>query len=201
MIQPKILSLLLLSHLTLFAQNNALLQTNTTPTLQQTQADHNRANRPQTAPRTHQNTQKKPHTTHPKEQKKPHTLKHQTNQTNQNKRLHPYPHHTPPKHHYAPIRPQHLHPSSRPISYHTPRKHAQSYRHPQNSWSLAYRYRHAHFYDQYGYYYGDFSRRGYRFEGKFYRYDRDYTYRDRVNGKGLFDRRYYKPIPQRGYTR
>jgi len=198
MIQPKILSLLLLSHLTLFAQNNALLQTNTTPTLQQTQADHNRANRPQTAPRTHQNTQKKPHTTHPKEQKKPHTLKHQPNQ---NKRLHPYPHHTPPKHHYAPIRPQHLHPSSRPISYHTPRKHAQSYRHPQNSWSLAYRYRHAHFYDQYGYYYGDFSRRGYRFEGKFYRYDRDYTYRDRVNGKGLFDRRYYKPIPQRGYTR
>jgi len=72
-----------------------------------------------------------------------------------------------------------------------------AYRHPQRSWFYAYRYTKADFVDRYGFYYGYFDRRGYMFEGEFYRYDRDYRYRDRVRGKGLFDRHYfYRPLPR-----
>jgi len=58
---------------------------------------------------------------------------------------------------------------------------------------LSYLYERASFYDRYGYQYGYFSRRGFMFEGEFYRYDRSYTYRDRLRGRGLFDHRYYRP--------
>ncbi len=75
-----------------------------------------------------------------------------------------------------------------------------AYRHTKNSWHLAYRYERASFYDRHGYYYGYFNRRGYMFEGDFYRYDRYYTYRDRVRGKGLFEHRYYRPIVDRYYS-
>ncbi len=68
------------------------------------------------------------------------------------------------------------------------------HRHTRNSWYLTYRYERTSFYDRYGYYYGYFNRHGYLFEGDFYRYDRYYTYRDRVRGKGLFDYRYYRPV-------
>jgi len=68
------------------------------------------------------------------------------------------------------------------------------YRHTRNSWYLTYKYERASFYDRHGYYYGYFNRRGYLFEGDFYRYDRDYTYRDRLRGKGLFGHRFYRPI-------
>ncbi len=71
---------------------------------------------------------------------------------------------------------------------------ARGYRHTRNSWYLAYRYERASFYDRHGYYYGYFNRRGYMFEGEFYRYDRYYTYRDRVRGKGLFEHRFYRPV-------
>lgn len=74
--------------------------------------------------------------------------------------------------------------------------HPKGYRHTQNSWYLTYKYEGAHFYDRHGYYYGDFNHEGYFFEGEFYRYDRDYTYRDRVRGKELFSRRFYRPLSQ-----
>lgn len=74
------------------------------------------------------------------------------------------------------------------------------HRHTRNSWYLAYRYERASFYDRYGYYYGYFNRHGYLFEGDFYRYDRYYTYRDRVRGKGLFDHRYYRPVIDSYYS-
>ncbi len=74
------------------------------------------------------------------------------------------------------------------------------YRHTRNSWLLAYRHERASFYDRHGYYYGYFNHRGYMFEGDFYRYDRYYTYRDRVRGKGLFEHRYYRPIVDRYYS-
>jgi len=71
------------------------------------------------------------------------------------------------------------------------------YRHPQRSWFYAYRYTQADFVDRYGFYYGYFDRRGYMFEGEFYRYDRDYRYQDRLRGRGLFDRHYfYRPLPR-----
>lgn len=73
-------------------------------------------------------------------------------------------------------------------------KHTQrGYRHYRRSWYMTYRYERASFYDRYGYKYGYFSRRGFMFEGDFYRYDRYYTYRDRLRGRGLFERRYYRP--------
>jgi hypothetical protein len=85
------------------------------------------------------------------------------------------------------------------------------YRHLKQSWFYAYRYGKADFVDRYGFYYGYFDRRGYMFEGEFYRYDRDYRYQDRLRGRGLFDRHiYYKPLPRiyrdelptyRGYRR
>jgi len=71
------------------------------------------------------------------------------------------------------------------------------YRHPLRSWFYVYKYTKADFVDRYGFYYGYFDRRGYMFEGEFYRYDRDYRYQDRIRGRGLFDRYYfYKPLPR-----
>jgi hypothetical protein len=85
------------------------------------------------------------------------------------------------------------------------------YKYPKRSWFYTYRYGKADFVDRYGFYYGYFDRRGYMFEGEFYRYDRDYRYQDRLRGRGLFDRHiYYKPLPRiyrdelptyRGYRR
>jgi hypothetical protein len=67
------------------------------------------------------------------------------------------------------------------------------HRYSKQGWILAYRYDRAVFYDNEGFYYGYFNRHGYYFEDVFYRYDRYYTYRDRVRGRGLFDRQYYMP--------
>ncbi len=67
------------------------------------------------------------------------------------------------------------------------------YRYPNRGWLLAYQYDRASFYDQDGFFYGFFNRHGYYFENVFYRYDRFYTYRDRVRGRGLFNRRYHMP--------
>jgi len=76
-------------------------------------------------------------------------------------------------------------------------KAQRGYRHPKRSWFYAYRYTKADFVDRYGFYYGYFDRRGYMFEGEFYRYDRDYRYQDRLRGRGLFDRHlYYAPLPR-----
>ena len=76
-------------------------------------------------------------------------------------------------------------------------KHQRGYRHPKRNWFYAYRYTKADFVDRYGFYYGYFDRRGYMFEGDFYRYDRDYRYQDRLRGRGLFDRHlYYAPLPR-----
>ena len=73
-------------------------------------------------------------------------------------------------------------------------RHAQrGYRHTRRNWYLTYLYERASFYDRHGYRYGYFSRRGFMFEGEFYRYDRYYTYRDRLRGRGLFEHRYYRP--------
>jgi hypothetical protein len=74
-----------------------------------------------------------------------------------------------------------------------PRHTQRGYRHTRRSWYLTYLYERASFYDRHGYKYGYFSRRGFIFEGEFYRYDRQYTYRDRLRGRGLFERRYYRP--------
>ncbi|MBD3789382.1 MAG: hypothetical protein IE885_03265 [Campylobacterales bacterium] len=67
------------------------------------------------------------------------------------------------------------------------------YKYPFRSWFRSYEYYRAPFYDQFGYYYGYFNLIGYYFEGIFYRYDRYYTYQDRIRGKGLFDDWYYSP--------
>jgi len=67
------------------------------------------------------------------------------------------------------------------------------YRYSNRGWLLAYKYDRAAFYDNQGYYYGYFNRYGYYFEDMFYSYDAYYTYRDRVRGRGLFDRHYYMP--------
>ena len=69
----------------------------------------------------------------------------------------------------------------------------------KRGWTLAYRYDRASFYDNQGYYYGYFNRDGYYFEEVFYRYDRYYTYKDRIRGRGLFDHRYYMPVNSRYY--
>jgi len=63
----------------------------------------------------------------------------------------------------------------------------------KQGWILAYRYDRASFYDNEGFFYGYFNRYGYYFEDVFYSYDRYYTYRDRVRGRGLFNRSYYMP--------
>ena len=77
--------------------------------------------------------------------------------------------------------------------------YGRTHRHPKRGWVLAYRYDRAVFYDRDGFYYGYFNRHGYYFEGVFYRYDRFYTYRDRVRGRGLFDRYFYHPAEYRYY--
>lgn len=80
------------------------------------------------------------------------------------------------------------------------RKHRQrGYTHSKRGWKLAYKYDRASFYDSKGFHYGYFNKHGFVFEGIFYRYDREYTYRDRVRGKGLFDHRYYMPENSRYY--
>lgn len=79
------------------------------------------------------------------------------------------------------------------LPYTTPVRQ-RGYRYPKRGWELAYRYDRAEFFDRYGYHYGYFNRHGYYFEGIFYRYDRGYTYNDRVRGRGLFERRYYMPV-------
>ena len=73
------------------------------------------------------------------------------------------------------------------------------YVHPKRAWVLAYRYDRASFYDNEGFFYGYFNRFGYYFENEFYRYDRYYTYRDRIRGHGLFDNQYYMPANARYY--
>jgi hypothetical protein len=67
------------------------------------------------------------------------------------------------------------------------------YAYTKRGWVLAYKYDRASFYDNQGYFYGYFNRYGYYFEDVFYRYDRYYTFKDRVKGRGLFDHRYYMP--------
>ena len=86
-----------------------------------------------------------------------------------------------------------VHPYRRPLIYGEP------HRYSKRGWILAYRYDRADFYDREGFYYGYFNRYGYYFEGEFYRYDRFYTYRDRMRGRGLFDRYYYSPAEWRYY--
>jgi len=73
------------------------------------------------------------------------------------------------------------------------------YRQSKRGWQLAYKYDRDFFYDKYGYHYGYFNKNGYTFEDIFYRYDRTYTYRDRVKGRGLFGRGYYMPAEVRRY--
>ncbi|WP_294956265.1 hypothetical protein [Sulfurovum sp.] len=84
-----------------------------------------------------------------------------------------------------------------PRSYHV--QYGRGHRHPRRGWVLAYRYDRAAFYDRDGFYYSYFNRYGYYFEGVFYRYDRFYTYRDRLRGRGLFDRYFYRPADYRYY--
>jgi hypothetical protein len=79
------------------------------------------------------------------------------------------------------------------------RPYGRTYHHPKHGWVLAYKYDRAEFYDRDGFHYGYFNRYGYMFEGEFYRYDRYYRYHDRVRGRGLFDRYYYRPAEWRYY--
>jgi len=80
---------------------------------------------------------------------------------------------------------------------HHHRQHA--YRHYRRQWYLTYLYERASFYDRHGYFYGYFNQRGFMFEGVFYRYDRAYTYQDRLHGKDLFAHRFYRPIQRYVY--
>jgi len=73
------------------------------------------------------------------------------------------------------------------------------YRHYRRQWYLTYLYEHAEFDDKHGYHYGYFDRRGFVFDGQYYRYDRAYTYQDRLHGKGLFEHRFYRPIRHRDF--
>jgi len=79
------------------------------------------------------------------------------------------------------------------------REFTRGHRHTKRGWVLAYRYDRAAFYDHDGFYYGYFNRYGYYFEGVFYRYDRFYTFRDRVRGRGLFNHLFYRPADYRYY--
>jgi hypothetical protein len=74
--------------------------------------------------------------------------------------------------------------------HHRPQK---AFRYYRRQWYLTYLWEHASFVDQHGYFYGTFDVRGFYFEGKYYRYDRAYTYQDRLHGKGLFEHRFYRP--------
>jgi len=78
--------------------------------------------------------------------------------------------------------------------HHRPQK---AFRYYRRQWYLTYLWEHASFVDQYGYLYGTFDVRGFYFEGKYYRYDRSYTYQDRLHGKGLFEHRFYRPRQHR----
>jgi hypothetical protein len=71
------------------------------------------------------------------------------------------------------------------------------YRHYRRQWYLTYLYERSSFYDTYGFYYGDFDRYGFMFDGRWYGYDYNYTYQDRLHGKGIFEHRYYRPISYR----
>ena len=81
-------------------------------------------------------------------------------------------------------------PVVKPRRRHRPQK---AFRYYRRQWYLTYLWEHASFVDQYGYFYGTFDARGFYFEGKYYRYDRAYTYQDRLHGKGLFEHRFYRP--------
>jgi len=83
--------------------------------------------------------------------------------------------------------------------YYRPMIYGKPHRYTKRGWVLAYRYDRAEFYDREGFHYGYFNRYGYMFEGEFYRYDRYYTYRDRIKGRGLFDRYFYAPAQWRYY--
>jgi len=75
-----------------------------------------------------------------------------------------------------------------------PKRHRQhGYKYYRRQWYLTYLYERASFYDSYGFFYGYFDRYGFMFDGRFYRYDHNYTYQDRLHGKGLFEHRYYRP--------
>ena len=94
------------------------------------------------------------------------------------------------------------HDNYRPNHYQSPypsHNRQRGYRQSKRGWILAYTYDRASFYDSDGYFYGYFNRHGYYFEDVFYRYDRDYTYRDRIKGKSLFQHRYYMPDNARYY--
>jgi hypothetical protein len=67
------------------------------------------------------------------------------------------------------------------------------YRHYRRQWYLTFLYEKASFVDRHGYFYGYFDKRGFYFDGTYYRYDRAYTYQDRLHGKGLFEHRFYRP--------
>jgi len=73
------------------------------------------------------------------------------------------------------------------------RRPQKAFRYYRRQWYLTYLWEHASFVDQHGYLYGTFDVRGFYFEGKYYRYDRAYTYQDRLHGKGLFEHRFYRP--------
>jgi len=104
------------------------------------------------------------------------------------------------KHHDKYVRSNHRYNHNRPVYIEPYMVHRQrGYRYPKKGWTLAYRYDRASFYDNEGYYYGYFNRSGYFFEDVFYRYDRSYSYRDRVKGRGLFDGRFYMPFNSRYY--
>ncbi len=82
------------------------------------------------------------------------------------------------------------------------RRHRQhAYRHYRRQWYLTFLYERAEFYDRHGYHYGYFNERGFVFEGVFYRYDRAYTYQDRLHGKGLFEHRFYRPRHRYAFRR
>ena len=76
---------------------------------------------------------------------------------------------------------------------------ARPHRYFKRGWVLAYRYDQASFVDRYGYRYDGFDRYGFTFEGYYFRYNARYRYRDRVRGRGYFDRFYYAPLRARYY--
>jgi len=86
-----------------------------------------------------------------------------------------------------------------PFPFHRYREYGQPHRHPKRGWVLAYKDDRAGFYDRDGFYYGYFNRYGYFFNGIFYRYDRFYSYGNRMRGRGLFDYDFYRPAAYRYY--
>ncbi len=96
-----------------------------------------------------------------------------------------------PKHH--PKRYTHKH-----KRYHVKRPlEIRAFRAPLKKWRSIYRKHRAPFYDRFGYFYGYFDTQGFMFEGIFRPYTRHYTYNDRIQGRSLFERRYYKPLRYR----